>query len=254
MADVQRFWRAYYRPNNATLYLGGDLELDATKRLIEKYFGPIVPGMVPGRPSVPDVPSIDASKRLEIEADVPTGSILMGWITPAFGEPGDADLDAIADMLEQRWTGPDLIHDQRLAMGVDVGQASGRRASIFAIFFSVRSGVDFEEAISVVDGSMTRFATGWRQPSMIRSATFPLLLKLAQTEERAASRISYMASNTFNTGDPNFIERDAARYESITPDSIMRTAQTFLSRDRRLIAIVRPVRGAPPGGRLASQP
>jgi predicted Zn-dependent peptidase len=254
MAGVRQFWRAYYRPNNATLYLGGDFQLDTAKRLIEQYFGPIVPGAVPSRSSIPDVPSIDTSKRLEIEADVPIGRMMMDWITPAFGEPGDADLDAIADMLDQRWMGPALVHDQRIALEFDARQSSSRWSSIFQISFSVRSGVDFEEAIAAVDDSLTKFATGWRQPSMIRSATFPLLLRLAQTQEQPASRISYMASNTFDTGDPNFIERDAARYESITPESIMRTAQKFLALDRRLITIVRPVREAPPGGRLARQP
>ena len=183
-----------------------------------------------------------------------TGRLVMSWLTPAFGEQADAELDVIADMLEQRWMTGDLVYKERVALNVDVSQQSYRLGSVFSISFSVPPGVDFDKAIAAVDDSLTNFAVGWRQPSMIRASTFPVLLSLARSLERPGSRVGRMASNAFDTGDPNFIERDVARYESVTPESIMKTAQKFLPLDRRLVTIVRPVRGAPPGGRVARHP
>jgi zinc protease len=253
VADVQRFGREHYRPNNATLFVGGDIQRGTAKQQIEKYFGPIVPGAVARPPSIPDLDPIKPNARLDIEAGVELGSLVMSWLTPPFGEQGDAELDVIANMLDQRWMAPDLVYEQRVAIDVDVSQHSARLSGVFMISMSLRSGVDFEKAIEAVDESLTRFGSGWRQPSMIRSSTFPFLLSLARSEEHAASRIGKMATNTFITGDPNFIERDVARYESVTPESIMRAAQQHLALDRRLITIVRPVPGAPSGGRLARQ-
>ena len=42
--DVSTFFRTYYSPNNASLCIAGDFEPAETKRLVEKYFGPLPAG------------------------------------------------------------------------------------------------------------------------------------------------------------------------------------------------------------------
>ena len=50
--DVREFFRQYYTPNNASISIVGDFDPASTKKLLEKYFGPI--------PSGPTVPPVDA--------------------------------------------------------------------------------------------------------------------------------------------------------------------------------------------------
>jgi zinc protease len=47
LADVQKFFRTYYVPNNAVLLLLGDVNAQEGLALAEKYFGPIPAGAVP---------------------------------------------------------------------------------------------------------------------------------------------------------------------------------------------------------------
>ena len=47
--DVNRFFRQYYAPNNASVAIVGDFDVMETKRLVEKYFGGLKTW--PGRPS-----------------------------------------------------------------------------------------------------------------------------------------------------------------------------------------------------------
>ena len=42
--DVKAFHSKYYLPNNATLVLAGDFDVEQAKKLIEKYFGEIPRG------------------------------------------------------------------------------------------------------------------------------------------------------------------------------------------------------------------
>jgi len=42
--DVRQFFTEYYAPNNATLAIVGDIDIDKTKQLIEKYFASIPKG------------------------------------------------------------------------------------------------------------------------------------------------------------------------------------------------------------------
>src|SRR4051794_20733181 len=41
VADVSKFFKTYYAPNNAALVIVGDLQIDAAKKQIETYFGDI---------------------------------------------------------------------------------------------------------------------------------------------------------------------------------------------------------------------
>src|SRR5438876_3137579 len=41
--DVKAFFRRFYSPNNASLAIAGDIDLDETKTLVQKYFGDLQP-------------------------------------------------------------------------------------------------------------------------------------------------------------------------------------------------------------------
>src|SRR3990172_5236679 len=41
--DVKAFFRRFYSPNNASLAIAGDIDVEETKRLVEKYFGDLAP-------------------------------------------------------------------------------------------------------------------------------------------------------------------------------------------------------------------
>ena len=52
--DVQSFFKKYYAPNNASLAIVGDIDKAATRKLVEKYFGPLKAGPPVEKPSVAD--------------------------------------------------------------------------------------------------------------------------------------------------------------------------------------------------------
>ena len=59
--DVQNFFRTYYSPNNASLVVGGNFEIEEAKDLVNKYFGEI-----PGNTTIPGIeylkPSLEKTK------------------------------------------------------------------------------------------------------------------------------------------------------------------------------------------------
>ena len=61
--DVARFFRTYYVPNNASLVIAGDIDIDATRKLVEKWFSEIPRGK-----PVPRARAADAGARRREEA------------------------------------------------------------------------------------------------------------------------------------------------------------------------------------------
>jgi predicted Zn-dependent peptidase len=251
LEDVRTFWQAHYRPNNATLYLSGDLRVPDAREQIEKYFGPIVPGRLARAASVTSAPDLAPGSRLDIEAAVPLGMVIMSWVTPPFGAQEDAELDVIGDILEQGQLTWNLLEAEELATRVRAGQGSQKLASVFQIAVTIRPGVDPARVIEVVDKELASIRTRWLQPSFIRAMSFRTLVELALVHEEPTRRVAQMADEAFLTGDPNYIEKNVARYEAVNAESLMNTAKIFLAPERRLLTVVTPVRGAPVAGRVA---
>jgi len=252
LEDVRVFWQTHYRPNNATLFVAGNFEAPEARRQIDKYFGPIVAGRVLPSPPVSETPPPAPGSRLDIEAAVPLGMVIMTWLTPPFGEQADAELDVIGDMLEQGQLTWNLVEAEELATRVRAGQQSQKLASVFQISVTTRPGVDPGRVVRVIDRAILRIRSSWQQPSFIRSMSFRTLVELALVHEEPTRRVSQMAEDAFITGDPNFIEKNVARYEAISAASLMQTANKYLGPERRLLTVVTPVRGAPLAGRVAS--
>ena len=61
--DVKQFFKTYYAPNNAALVIVGDVNVDATKKIIEKYFGDIPSVEHPDQPDLTE-PVQKAEKRV----------------------------------------------------------------------------------------------------------------------------------------------------------------------------------------------
>src|SRR5690606_2948195 len=95
MEDVRTFFRTYYVPNNATLVLSGDFDKPKAMALVDKYFGPIPRGAAVPRRKAP-APRLDGETRIEVEAGVELPRAYVSWPSPAFFEPGDAELDLVA--------------------------------------------------------------------------------------------------------------------------------------------------------------
>jgi len=248
--DVRAFWRAHYRPNNATLYLSGDFRAPEVRRQIEKYFAPIVSGRLAAERAVTDVPPPSPGARLDIEAAVPLGMVIMTWLTPPFGAQEDAELDVIGDILEQGQLAWNLLEADEVATRIVAGQQSQKLVSVFQIAVTTRPGVDADRVVAIVDKVLARLRASWQQPSFIRSMSFRTLVELALAHEEPTRRVSQMAEDDIMTGDPNYIEKNVARYEAISAESLMQTARKFLDPARRLVTVVTPVPGAPVAGRL----
>src|SRR6185436_19166340 len=67
--DVKDFFRRFYAPNNASLSIAGDIDVEETKRLVEKYFGDLPPATPQGRVQRWQ-PKLDGEVRLELEDNV----------------------------------------------------------------------------------------------------------------------------------------------------------------------------------------
>ncbi len=78
LEDVKDFFKNFYAPNNAVLVVAGNISLDKTKELCEKWFGEI-PAQNIQKPVYEMEPKQEEPRRKTIESDVPANLILKAY-------------------------------------------------------------------------------------------------------------------------------------------------------------------------------
>src|SRR3954452_13809860 len=97
--DVVEFFRVYYQPANASLVIAGDIDPAKTRAAVEKWFSDVKPGSGVIPPIDYPHAMLTEVKRKTIQDRVQLPRLYISWLTPAFFEPGDAELDIVSQIL-----------------------------------------------------------------------------------------------------------------------------------------------------------
>ena len=116
--DVKAFFNKYYSPNNASLTIAGDIDLEDTIEQIERYFGSLPPGPTVDRVKQMDSPLVGES-RLDMRDKVQLPRLSLVWPTgPMFG-PDEAALDLMASILGDGKTSRlyrELVYERQICL------------------------------------------------------------------------------------------------------------------------------------------
>jgi zinc protease len=243
--DVVDFFKLYYAPNNASLVLAGDIDLDASQALVEKWFGEIPRGadVVPVAPPAARLTQIE---RVTLTDRVRLPRLYLAWLTPAHFAPGDATLDVLASVLAN---GKDsrlykrLVYDTQMAQDVTAYQASGALGSSFQIIATARPGHTAAELQSAIDEELERLKRELPTPREVERALNQIEASFYRRMEsvggfggKADLLNAYFASG----GGPDFFAEDLARYTALTPADVQSAALEWLPGGRRVELVVEP--------------
>ena len=245
LEDVSAFFSTYYAPNNAVLSVVGDVDTEAVRASVERFFGGI-----PANPSIPPLgdlslpPTLGGEIRETVHDRVPLPRVYFGFRAPRYGDPR---LDAleVAGQIVAGGKGSRLhrrlVRDERLAQDValfTLGFIGG--ASVCAGWATVRPGVPVEAVEAAFIEELERLAVEPVTDDELARA-FALIesdeLGSLQRVEERADRLSMFAT-LFD--DPDLINRMLPRYLAVTPAAILEVAAATFRADNRLVLTYLP--------------
>lgn len=261
LEDVQGFFRRYYTPNNASLCVAGDVDPKAALDLADRYFGAIPAGPVvsPVQAWVPDLPR---PVRVGVEDNVRLPRLYLEWPAAVQFTQEAADLAVLGYILA---TGKDSRLVRRLQVDHSVAQSvwafqSGREVSgSFSVIATAQPDRSLGEVEHAVWEELERLKQDGVGSEEVQAAVDAIRAGLVRRLQSLGGfgGVSDLVNRyqTF-TGDPTYLERDLARYEAVTAESVAEAARRTLHADRyvalsvtprRLQAAVVPDRSAVPG-------
>ncbi len=153
--DVVQFFKTYYTPNNSSLVIAGDIDVEKTKALVTKWFSDVPKGD-PAPPLAYPPAVLTQEKRLVLEdpmvKELPR--LYMAWLSPRNFSPGDAELDILANVLAGGKTSrlyKRLVYDMQIAQDVAAFQSSSMLSSSFMIISTARSGHTLSEIENLLE-------------------------------------------------------------------------------------------------------
>ncbi len=243
VSDVRDFFAAHYIPQNMSLVVAGDFDPAKVKPLVDKYFGGMRRGPEPTpRPSVPYA-KLTSVKRQTVEDNVTLAKVIIAWPSPAHLEPGDAELDLVAQIMSSgkasRLYRP-LVYDKKLAQSVSAAQSSMSIGSYFAIEAIARPDVSLDDLENAIDAEVEKLRHAPVSAEELKRAQNSYEAGFVQRLGSLATRASLLNGYFAEKGDPGFIAADLERYQRATAAELMKWAESTLDPQGRVILRIVP--------------
>lgn len=151
VADLQNFYRAHYRPDNATLLVVGDVTLASIMPMLEKQFGAWkAEGMAPLVADVPMAPQLTSRAVYIIDKpEAPQSQIRIGWVGVPRSTGDYAALEVLNTILGGSFTSR-LNQNLREEHGYSYGASSAFDMRLSAGPFLAAAGVQSDKTAPAV--------------------------------------------------------------------------------------------------------
>lgn len=239
--DLQDFFHAHYTPDNMTVVLVGDVDVQAAERLIREAFTGFKRRM---RPPVviPAEPAQLTARFARKTGAYEVARLAQAWHTVSISDPDAAALDVLAAIVGQgdssRLTL--AIRDRmQLVHSISAWSYTPGYPGLFGIdaTFEPEKEADVLKAISdqVTSWAITPFPE--EELSKARRMVLVGALSEAQTMEGQAGGIG---SGEYYAGDPRYNERYIERVEHVTAEQLQRIAAQYLTPSLQTVVLLTP--------------
>ena len=148
--EFRDFYKTYYLPNNATLAIAGDFDVEETKKLVADYFGadPARPGH--RAPEVELAAQTRPPRRKDVLKDnTPLPATLHAWRAPKETDPDAYPLELLGNILA---TGRSsrlykrLVEKEQAALDVEAFPYLLEKAGMLGVFATGQQGVTLDSS------------------------------------------------------------------------------------------------------------
>lgn len=230
--DVRAWFRQHYGPNNAVIALAGDVDVATARPLIEKWFGALPRGPQQTRLTVP-IPTLAAPKSEVMKDQVALVRLYRTWAVPGDDSadhiPLSVGTSVLGGLASSRLDNA-LVRKEQLAVAVSASYESHAQLGWIDVTVDVKPGVDPALVGKRLDALLADFLrTGPTKDEVSRVATRTMASVIGGLE-KVSGKASILAEGALLRGDSNAYKKDLAALATITPASVKKAMQSWLSR------------------------
>jgi zinc protease len=239
--DVKNFFRKYYAPNNASIAIAGDFEIDEARALVSRFFSAIARGpAIERRTSVP-APAITRDTFLVLEDRVQLPRIYYTWPSVRLYAAGDAERDVLAYVLAGDKTSrlyKRLVYELQVAQDVGAFQSGHRMDGLFQISVTPKPGQQPAALARLVNEELQKIARAGITAGELERAQSRFLSQFLDGLASVNGKAFQLNHYNYFAGHPDWVQQDAARYSSLRVADVQRVAAQQFARPKVVLTVV----------------
>ena len=243
IVEFRDFYNTFYVPENATLVIAGDIDVDESKELITKYFNDIPNGnkVIP-RPNIVE-PPLGVEVRDTVYDNIQLPLVAHAYRIPAIGTDDFYAIDMLTTLLAKGQSSrlrKAVVDEQQKGVNVGAFPYSLEEPGLFIVYGISNMGVSGDELENSIQEQLDL-----TKKEKISDLEFQKLRN--QIENDFVSSNSTMegiagslANNHVLLKNTNMINSEIENYLAVTIDDIQNAAKKYLVSDNRVVLYYLP--------------
>ena len=248
-SDARDWYSSWYKPNNATVVISGDVDAKQVLAVVEKYYGAVSAQELPVRKPQVEPPQ-KGIKQVQVKAPADSPQLAMAWKVPRL-EPGKLDdvepyalelLTAVLDGYDNARLNRALVKQEKVVNDVGVGyDMVSRGPELFVINVSLAKG----KTVTQAQSSIRRALEELKQKGILESELQRIKVRILSEQIYKRDSIFGQAMEIGSTEMAGFSWRDINymldKMQTITPEQVQAVAKKYLVDEGLTIAVLDPL-------------
>ncbi len=241
--DYVGFYNTFYVPNNAVLSIAGDIDIEETKKLVDKYFATIPKGTreIP-RPTVVE-PPLSGEIRDTVYDNIQLPAVIQTYRIPAQGTPDYYAVSMLSTLLsggESSRLSKALVDEKQLALFAGNFPLALEDPGVSINFAIANMGVDPKVLEEAMDEEIRKV-----QNELISEHEFQKLRNQVESDfvsqnSSVVGIAETLANYYLYYGDANLINTELDRYLAVSREDIRNAARKYYTLDKRVVLYYLP--------------
>lgn len=241
--EFKTFHDMFYVPNNAVLVISGDIDIDQTKPLVEKYFAEIPRGTMAIRRPEPKEPRRTVEVRDTVYDNIQLPAVIQAYHIPGRGTGDYFAVEMLGSLLSQGQSSRlyrSLVDEQRLALGVTAIPMGFEHPGLSLIYAIPQVGIDPKVLEDALNKELAKVREELISENELEKLKNQFENRIVNSNTTIASRAGNLAQNHTFFGDASRINTTLNNYMAVTREDILRAAKTYFREDNRVVLYFMP--------------
>jgi zinc protease len=237
LEEFRAFNDKFYVPNNATLVVAGDIEIEKTKKLIDAYFSEVPKGDPVIKEQFVEEPITQQIEATYHDPNIQIPAIALAWRTPSMKERDAYVLDMVSSVLSDGKSSrlyKKLVDDQKQALQIGAFNIAQEDYGQYVVFGLPLGDTPLETLVAEVDEEITKLQTELISQREYEKLQNKFENRYVNSNSSIAGIASSLATYHQLYGNIDLINEEIDIYRSITREEIRDVAKKYLNPNQRL--------------------
>ena len=241
--EFMDFYHTFYVPENATLSIAGDIDIEETRKLVDLYFSEIPNGgnEIP-RPTEVEPPQTEERRDIVYD-NIQLPAVIQAYHVPPQGTDDYYALTLLTTLLADGQSSrlyKEIVDKQQKAVQVSAFPLEGEDPGLFISLGIANVGIEAEDLEKSINAEIEKVKNELVSEREFQKVRNQIENDFITSNSTVVGIAESLADYHVYFGDANLINTEIDRYMKVTREDLQRVARQYLTKENRVVLYYLP--------------